>query len=153
MFASKESVYFSVMAEDNGNRKSAYVGDIVPLDRNVLNCMVGLFLQTLKDASINAQATNDKYSQVIGNLLTKTHDSIFKCEVVADAIRDKLWDDNDDDTCECHVVLPPDMTEAQRKILKAHNDALHGQKRGLGDNTSSPNPKKAQKGDEREKKD
>ena len=64
------------MAEDNGNRKSARVGDIVPLDCNVLNCMVGLLLQTLKDASINAQATDDKYSQLIRNSLTKTHDLI-----------------------------------------------------------------------------
>ena len=43
-----------------------------------------------------------------------------------------MWDANDDDTCERHVVLPPDLTEEQKKILKAHYDAPHGQKRDLG---------------------
>ena len=146
--------FFPVMAENNSERKSSSVGDIIPVDRTALNLMINLLLENLRQASIHTHATEDNYMEIIGESLSKTQKFIFLSEVAARAIRNKLWESdyaNRIESEQLDVTPLHDATDENTKIQSEQDVAPVAQplndndqhKRNANDFTNYANAKKS----------
>ena len=149
--------FFPVMAENNSDRKSSSVGDIIPVDQTALNLMINRLLENLRQASIHTHSTEDNYLEIIGESLSKKQKFIFLSEVAARAIQDKLWESDYTNTIESDqldVIPVNDDTDESTKIESEQDvgpvaqplNDTDQQKRNADDFTNYTNAKKSKNG-------